>query len=318
MPDLSVELFGVRFKNPVWVASGTFGYGVEALELFDVSKLGAVVTKGISLRPREGNAPERIAETPCGMLNSIGLQNPGVEGFLKNIYPQIAHIDTHFVANVFGETEEEYVEVCKALEGAPKVVAYELNVSCPNVKKGGILFGHDPVVLGRLVERVKAQVRKPVLVKLSPNTGEVSSFARICVEAGADGIVLINTLLGMKIDVKGQKPELSTLTGGLSGPAILPVAVRMVWEVFSQLGRTVPIVGVGGIYDADSALQHVLAGATCVQVGTANFSDPYAPLSVIEGIRSYMEERSVESFTQLVGRAHRLVVRPSGSPQGGT
>ncbi len=309
MPDLSVELFGIRFKNPVWVASGTFGYGLEALELYDVSKLGAVVTKGISLRPRQGNAPERIAETPCGMLNSIGLQNPGVEGFLKKIYPEIKKIDTHFIANVFGEEEEEYVEVCLALEEAEKVVAYELNVSCPNVKKGGMLFGHDPEVLRRLVERVKSKVKKPVLVKLSPNTGDVKSFAKVCVEAGADGLVLINTLLGMKIDVNSQRPELSTLMGGLSGPAILPIAVRMVWEVFSYLGSSIPIIGVGGIYDTDSALQHILAGAVCVQVGTANFFDPYAPLRIIEGIEEYMRQRSVENFTDLVGKAHQLVVR---------
>ncbi|MFN3471845.1 MAG: dihydroorotate dehydrogenase [Aquificaceae bacterium] len=309
MPNLSVELFGVRFKNPVWVASGTFGYGLEALELYDVSRLGAVVTKGISLRQRQGNAPERIAETPCGMLNSIGLQNPGVEGFLKKIYPEIKKIDTHFIANVFGEEEEEYVEVCLALEEAEKIVAYELNVSCPNVKKGGMLFGHDPEVLRRLVEKVKSKVKKPVLVKLSPNTGDIKSFAKVCVDAGADGLVLINTLLGMKIDTKSQKPELSTLMGGLSGPAILPIAVRMVWEVFSYLGPSIPIIGVGGIYDTDSALQHVLAGAVCLQVGTANFFDPYAPLRIIEGIEDYMRQRSVENFTDLVGRAHQLVVR---------
>ena len=309
MLDLSVELFGIRFKNPVWVASGTFGYGLEAMEIYDISRLGAVVTKGISLKPREGNAPERIAETPCGMLNSIGLQNPGVEGFLKKIYPNLEKIDTHFIANVFGETEEEYVEVCLALESAKKVVAYELNVSCPNVKKGGMLFGHDPVVLSKLVERVKAKVKKPVLVKLSPNTGDIKGFAKVCTDAGADGLVLINTLLGMKIDTKSQRPELSTLMGGLSGPAILPIAVRIVWEVFSEFGHSIPIIGVGGIYDTDSALQHILAGAVCIQVGTANFFDPYAPLKVIEGIEDYMRERSIERFTDLVGRAHRLVVR---------
>ncbi len=309
MPDLSVELFGVKFKNPVWVASGTFGYGVEALELYDLSKLGAVVTKGISLKPRQGNAPERIAETPCGMLNSIGLQNPGVEEFLKKIYPQIKEIDTHFIANVFGEEEEEYLEVCLALEDAEKIVAYELNVSCPNVKKGGMLFGHDPEVLKRLIERIKARVKKPVLVKLSPNTGDIKTFARVCIDAGADGLVLINTLLGMKIDIKSQRPELSTLMGGLSGPAILPIAVRMVWEVFSQFGSSIPIIGVGGIYDTDSALQHILAGASCIQVGTANFFDPYAPLKIIDGIAQYMEERSLDAFTSLIGKAHQMVVR---------
>ncbi|MCS7170898.1 MAG: dihydroorotate dehydrogenase [Aquificaceae bacterium] len=310
MPNLTVEIFGVKFKNPVWVASGTFGYGIEALELYDVSRLGAVVTKGISLKPREGNMPERIAETPCGMLNSIGLQNPGVDDFLKKIYPQIKNVDTHFIANIFGEDEEEYVEVCSALEEADKIVAYELNVSCPNVKRGGMLFGHDESVLGRLVERVKASVKKPVLVKLSPNTGDLRPFARVCMDAGADALVLINTLLGMKIDIKTQKPELSTFMGGLSGPAILPIAVRMVWEVFSQLGSGLPIIGVGGIYDADSALQHVLAGAVCVQVGTANFFDPYAPIKILESIESYMSEKRIENFTDLVGRAHQLFVRP--------
>ncbi|MFN3264758.1 MAG: dihydroorotate dehydrogenase, partial [Aquificaceae bacterium] len=261
------------------------------------------------LKPREGNAPERIAETPCGMLNSIGLQNPGVEGFLRKIYPRIKDIETHFIANIFGETEEEYVEVCLALEGAEKVVAYELNVSCPNVKKGGMLFGHDPVVLGRLVDRVRARVRKPVLVKLSPNTGDVKAFARVCLDSGADGLVLINTLLGMKIDTRTQKPELSTLMGGLSGPAILPVAVRMIWEVFSEFGFSVPIIGVGGIHDTDSALQHVLAGATCIQVGTANFFDPYSPLKILDGLEEYLRERSIQSFSELVGRAHRMMVR---------
>ncbi|MEZ0361596.1 MAG: dihydroorotate dehydrogenase [Hydrogenobacter sp.] len=304
MIGLSVELFGITFKNPVWVASGTFGYGIEAMEIYDISKLGAVVTKGISLRPREGNAPERIAETPCGMLNSIGLQNPGVEGFLKKIYPEIEKIDTHFIANVFGETEEEYIEVCLALEEAQKIVAYELNVSCPNVKKGGMFFGHDPIILSKLVERIKAKVKKPVLVKLSPNTGDVREFAKVCIEAGADGLVLINTLIGMKIDIKAQKPDLSTVTGGLSGPAILPIAVRMVWEVYEQFGDSISIIGVGGIYDTDSAMQHVLAGASAIQVGTANFSDPYAPLKILEGIKGYMKEKQVKHFSQLVGKAH--------------
>lgn len=309
MPNLSISLFGVTFKNPVWTASGTFGYGLEAMELYELSNLGAIVTKGISLKPREGNPPERIAETPCGMLNSIGLQNPGVEGFLNKIYPAIKNIDTHIIANVFGETEEEYLEVCLALEGAEKVVAYELNVSCPNVKRGGMLFGHDPIVLGRLIDRLKSRLKKPVLVKLSPNVGNIREFAKVCIDAGADGLVLINTLLGMKIDVNSQRPELSTLMGGLSGPAILPIAVRMVWEVFSSYGQSIPIVGVGGIYDTDSALQHVLAGASCVQVGTANFFDPYAPLKILKGIDEYLEKRDIGDFRELVGRAHRMLVR---------
>ncbi len=303
--NLSVELFGVKFKNPVWVASGTFGYGVEAQEIFDVSKLGAVVTKGISLKPRLGNETPRIVETPCGMLNSIGLQNPGVEKFLKEIYPKIEHLDTHFIANIFGESEEEYVEVCVALEDAPKVVAYELNVSCPNVKKGGIVFGHDPVILGNLVESIKKRIRKPLLVKLSPNVTDVREFAKVCIESGADGLVLINTLLGMKIDIKRKKPDLATKTGGLSGPAILPIAVRMIYQVYEAFGDRVPIIGVGGISTWEDALEHVMAGASAIQVGTANFFDPLAPVKVLEGIESYMKEEGVEDFRELIGVAHR-------------
>ena len=305
MVDLSIELLGIRFKNPVWVASGTFGYGLEAREIYDLSKLGAVVTKGISLRPRLGNEPPRIVETPCGMLNSIGLQNPGVEKFLKELYPEIERIDTHFIVNVFGETEDEYVEVCKALESAEKVVAYELNVSCPNVKKGGILFGHDPVILGSLVEKVKKNIRKPLLVKLSPNVTDITEFARVCIDSGADGLVLINTLMGMKINVHKEKPELSTGTGGLSGPAILPIAVRMIWQTFERFGHRIPIVGVGGITTYEDALEHVYAGASAVQVGTANFYDPLAPLKVIEGIKAFMKGKGIKEFRDLVGRAHR-------------
>jgi len=300
---MEITLWGITFKNPVWVASGTFGYGVEGKELFPVEKLGAVVTKGISLKPREGNEPPRIAETPCGMLNSIGLQNPGVERFLREVYPRIKEVDTHFIANVFGETEEEYLEVCKALEGAEKIVAYELNVSCPNVKKGGILFGHDLKALSSLVEKVKGTVKKPVLVKLSPNVTDVREPARVCVESGADGLVLINTLVGMKIDVRKRRPDLATKTGGLSGPAILPVAVRMVYQVYEALGDRVPIIGVGGITTYEDALQHVMAGASAVQIGTALFFDPLSPLKVLEGIKDFLKEEGL-SFGELVGCAH--------------
>jgi len=304
-PDLSITLFGIRFRNPVWVASGTFGYGLEAQEIYDVSRLGAVVTKGISLRPRKGNEPPRIVETPCGMLNSIGLQNPGVEGFLRDIYPRIESIDTRFIVNVFGETEEEYVEVCLALESAEKVVAYELNVSCPNVKKGGMTFGQDRSALGSLVESVKKRVKKPVLVKLSPNVTDITEFAEVCVESGADGLVLINTLLGMRIDIRRGRPHLARGAGGLSGPAILPIAVRMVWQVYERFGERIPIVGVGGITTWEDALEHVYAGASAVQIGTANFYDPLAPLRVIDGIEEFMKEEGVDRFPQLVGRAHR-------------
>ncbi len=305
MNNISVELFGIRFRNPVWTASGTFGYGIEAQEIYDVSQLGAIVTKGISLKPRQGNEPTRIVETPCGMLNSIGLQNPGVEKFLKEIYPKIENIETHIIANVFGETEEEYIEVCLALENAEKIVAYELNLSCPNVKKGGIMFGHDPKVVFSLIEKVKGKVKKPILVKLSPNVTDVREFAKVSVKAGADGIVLINTLMGMKIDIYRAKPVLSTVTGGLSGPAILPIAVRIVWQVYEAIGDGVPIIGVGGIENTESALEHIMAGASAVQVGTANFYDPLAPLRIIEGLSRFIKEGNIKHITEVVGIAHR-------------
>ncbi len=305
MGNLSVELFGINFKNPVWVASGTFGYGLEAVEIYNVSRLGAIVTKGISLKPRQGNEPPRIVETPCGMLNSIGLQNPGVEEFLRRIYPLMISLNTNFIANVFGETEEEYVEVCLALEEAERIVAYELNVSCPNVKKGGIVFGHDLIALSSLVEKVKSKVKKPILVKLSPNVTDITEFAKVCVESGADAIVLINTLVGMRIDLKREKPALASGTGGLSGPAILPIAIRMIWQVYERFKDSIPIIGVGGITTAYDALEHIYAGASAVQIGTANFYDPLAPLKVIEGLEEFLKERNIKDFRTLIGKAHR-------------
>ncbi|NPA14557.1 MAG: dihydroorotate dehydrogenase [Aquificae bacterium] len=302
--DLSIQLWGIKFKNPVWVASGTFGYGLEANQIYDISQLGAVVLKGLSLKPRQGNEPPRIVETYCGMLNAIGLQNPGVEKFLTEIYPQLEKIDTHLVANVFDETEEGYVEVIKALNGCSKIVAYELNVSCPNVKKGGMIFGHDERVLASLIEKVKKATSKPVIVKLSPNVGDIKKFARVCVEAGADGLSLINTILAMKINVEKMKPELSIKTGGLSGPAILPIAVRMVYQVFEEVGQEVPIIGMGGITTYEDALEHILAGASCIQVGTANFYEPTAPLQIIEGIQKFMERKQIATFKELIGKAH--------------
>ncbi len=306
---LDIELFGLTFKNPVWVASGTFGYGVEGSEIYDISKLGAVVTKGLSLKPREGNPTPRIAETPCGMLNSIGLQNPGVEAFIKKIYPVIKDVDTHFIANVFGETEEEYVEVVKILEGVDKISAYELNVSCPNVKKGGVVFGQDPVVLRSLIEKIKSFAKKPLLVKLSPNVTDITEFAKICLEVHADGLVLINTLIGMKIDINAERPFLATKTGGLSGPAILPIAVRMIWQVYEKYGKAIPIIGVGGITTYMDALEHIMAGASAIQVGTANFYKPLAPLDIIDDLKDFINTKSLKHFKDLIGRAHKLDIK---------
>ncbi len=307
---LSFKLFGIEFKNPVWTASGCFSYGLEVAEnLYDISKLGAVVVKGLSYKPRAGNPPQRIVETPCGMLNSIGLQNPGVEYFAKNILPKLREYDTVIIANVFGEDEKEYLKVAEFLDKTDGVHALELNVSCPNVKKGGIAFGSDPDTLYSLVSKLKQVTSKPLLVKLSPNITNILDTATACVEAKADGLVLINTLLGMAIDVEKEEPILAMKTGGLSGPAILPIAVRMIYQVYEKYGTSVPIIGVGGITTAEDALQHILAGAVAVQIGTANFYDPYAPLKVIEGLERHLERKGYKHFLEVVGKAHKLKLK---------
>ncbi len=307
--SLSYELFGIKFKNPVWTASGCFSYGLEVAEnLYDISKLGAVVVKGLSYKPRTGNPPQRIVETPAGMLNSIGLQNPGIEYFSKNILPKLRNYDTVIIANVFGEDEEEYLKVGEFLDKTDGVHALELNVSCPNVKKGGIAFGSDPETLYNLVYKLKQITNKPLLVKLSPNVTDITQTAQACVEAKADGLVLINTLLGMAIDVNKEQPILATKTGGLSGPAILPVAVRMIYQVFEKYGSSIPIVGVGGITTAEDALQHFLAGAVAVQIGTANFYDPYSPLKVIEGLEEHLNKKGYKHILEIVGKAHKLKI----------
>ncbi|WP_456399481.1 dihydroorotate dehydrogenase [Persephonella sp.] len=308
--NLSFELFGIKFKNPVWTASGCFSYGLEvAKDLYDISLLGAVVVKGLSYKPREGNPPQRIVETPCGMLNSIGLQNPGVEYFISKILPELRNYDTVIVANVFGEDIDEYLKVAESLDKAEGVYILELNVSCPNVKKGGIAFGSDPETLYSLVKELKNVTDKPLLVKLSPNVTNILDTATASVEAGGDGLVLINTLLGMAIDVDREEPIISMKTGGLSGPAILPIAVRMIYQVYEKYGSSVPIIGVGGVSTAEDALQHILAGAVSVQIGTANFYDPYAPLKVIEGLKKHLERKRYSHFLELVGKAHKIKIK---------
>ena len=306
---LSYELFGIKFKNPVWVASGCFSYGLEVAEnLYDISKLGAVVVKGLSYKPRTGNPPQRIVETPAGMLNSIGLQNPGVEYFINEILPKLRNYDTVIIANVFGEDEDEYLKVATVLDKAEGVHALELNVSSPNVKKGGIAFGSDLETLYNLVYKLKQITDKPLLVKLSPNVTDITETASACIEAKADGLVLINTLLGMAIDVNKEEPILATKTGGLSGPAILPIAVRMIYQVYEKFGTTVPIIGVGGITTTEDALQNILAGAVAVQIGTANFYDPYSPLKVINGLEKHLKSKDYAHILQLVGKAHKLKI----------
>jgi dihydroorotate dehydrogenase (NAD+) catalytic subunit len=285
---LAVDIAGVRFANPVLTASGTFGYGVEFAPYMDLNRLGGVVVKGLSLKPREGNPGPRIAETPCGMLNAIGLQNIGVDAFIEEKMPELRRYSTRVVANIFGETIDEYAEVARRLDGVPGVDALEINISCPNVKKGGIVFGTDPREAARVVEAVKkAAGSTTVWTKLSPNVTDIKTMVRAVEDAGTDAISLINTLTGMVIDVEQRTTVLATGTGGLSGPAIRPVAVRMCWEAASVAG--VPIVGMGGIVTARDALEFIIAGASAVQVGTANFITPDAAIAVVDGIEEYVE-----------------------------
>lgn len=285
--DSSVLLGGLKLKNPVMTASGTFGYGLEFDPFMDLASLGAIIVKGLSLRPRRGNAVPRIAETPCGMLNAIGLQNVGVEAFIAEKVPLLAGIDTNVIANIFGETIEEYGEVARRLEDCPTVKAVEINISCPNVKRGGIVFGTDPGEAAKVVSAVKNSVRRlHVMTKLSPNVTDIKVMVRAVEEAGTDSISLINTLSGMAVDVKRRRPRLATVTGGLSGPAIRPVALKMLWEAASV--ATVPLIGVGGITTAEDALEFIIAGAAAVQVGTANFIDPASAEQVALGIEAYL------------------------------
>jgi len=281
-----VDIAGIKMKNPVMVASGTFGYGEEYSELIDLNKLGAIVTKSITLNPRPGNPPPRICETPAGMLNSIGLQNDGLKVFIEKQLPFLSKFDVPVIVNVAGETIDEYVEVSRTLSREPMVKGIELNISCPNVKKGGMAFGIDPKATKELIEEVRASTKLPLIAKLSPNVTDITVIAKAAVSAGADALSLINTVLGMAIDIKTKKPKLATVTGGLSGPAIKPIAIRMVWQV-AQVVK-VPIIGIGGIMNAEDAYEFLLAGASAVQIGTANFVDVETPIKIIEGLNKYM------------------------------
>ncbi len=295
---LSVEIAGIKFKNPVLTASGTFGYGSEFAPYTDVSRLGGIVVKGLSLKPRAGNPGPRIVETPCGMLNAIGLQNVGVDSFIKEKLPFLKKLRTNVIANIFGETVEDYKEVARRLDGVSGVSAIEINISCPNVKKGGIAFGVVPSEAQRVVSAVKNSVRIPVITKLSPNVTDIRVMVKAVEEAGTDAISLINTITGMVINVEKRRPEIGTVTGGLSGPAIRPVAVRMVWEA-AQVA-TKPIIGIGGIMTAKDALEFIIAGATAIQIGTANFVEPDSAVKVIDGIEEYIKRHKI-SVKDLVG-----------------
>ncbi len=297
--DLTVNIGHLKLKNPVMTASGTFGYGEEYAEFVDLNVLGAVVAKGISLKPMEGNPPPRICETPCGMLNAIGLQNVGLKKFLKEKLPYLRKFDTRVIVNVFGNTINEYVKLSKALDNAG-VDAIELNVSCPNVKKGGMIFGTDKKALAGLIAKVRQSVNKAILItKLSPNVSNIQEFSRIAEDAGSDALSLINTIPAMAIDIETRKPKLANITGGLSGPAIKPIAVRMVWEASKAV--KIPVIGIGGIINAEDAIEFILAGATAIEVGTANFVNPKATTEIIEGIEAYLQRKGILDVKDIIG-----------------
>jgi dihydroorotate dehydrogenase (NAD+) catalytic subunit len=307
---LGVELGGLRLKNPLIAASGTFGYGVEYEGILDLSLLGGIVSKGLYLEPRDGCAVPRIVETPSGLLNAIGLQGVGIRVFVKDVLPRLARYDTAVIVNLCGDTVEEYAEVARIAD-APGVAALEVNISCPNVKKGGIAFGGDPRMTHEVVSAVRQATRLPVIPKLSPNVADVTVFARVCEEAGADALSCINTLLGLAIDVERRVPRLAFGTGGLSGPAIRPIAVRMAWQAARAV--RIPVIGIGGITSTEDALEFLIAGCRAVQVGTANFVDPGIYARILAGLEAYLKRHGLESIDEVVGSLRF----PEGEAPGG-
>lgn len=296
---LEIELCGLPLKNPVMTASGTFGYGEEYALFFDLNRLGAIVVKGISLKPRPGNPPPRIMETPCGMLNAVGLQNVGVQAFVTEKLPFLREFNVAVIANIFGETIDEYRRVAEILTKATGVDAIEVNISCPNVKKGGVAFGAYPDSAAAITEKVRGETDLPVIVKLTPNVTDITEIARAVESAGADAVSLINTLTGMSVDIERRRPRLANVTGGLSGPAVKPVALRMVWQVVHSV--KIPVIGIGGISSAEDALEFLITGASAVQIGTANFIQPAATLEVINGIEDYMIRHQIVHIRELIG-----------------
>ena len=297
--NTKVNLAGVELKNPVMVASGTFGSGAEYSEFVDLNRLGAVVTKGVASVPWPGNPAPRIAETASGMLNAIGLQNPGIDLFSKRDLPFLEKFDTKVIVNVCGHSTEEYLDVVERLADEPRVDMLEINISCPNVKEGGIAFGQDPKAVEAITKAVKAKAKQPIIMKLSPNVTDITVMAKAAEAGGADCLSLINTLTGMKIDIERQTFAIANKTGGLSGPAVKPVAVRMVYQVANAV--KIPSIGMGGICTAEDAMEFILAGATAVSIGTANFTNPYTTVEVIDGIEAYMRRHGVEDINELIG-----------------
>lgn len=299
MVKLGISIGTLKFRNPVITASGTFGYGSEFNDFIDVSRLGGIILKGTTLEPREGHPYPRMAETPSGMLNAVGLQNKGIDHFEKNIYPVISGYDTNVIVNINGSYVEDYVALAERVNKLEKIPAIELNISCPNVKMGGMAFGTNPSSAREVTRAVRAVYSKVLIVKLTPNVTNIVEFARIAEEEGADSVSLINTLLGMSVDIKTMKPSLSTITGGLSGPAVKPVALRMVWQVAKAV--KIPVIGIGGIMSVNDAIEFFLAGATAIQIGTASFIDPQASIKILEGIPEYLVEKGFGDIKEIIG-----------------
>ena len=300
MDRLNVHIGDLSLKNPVMTASGTFGYGTEYADFIDLGRLGGIFVKGTTLEPRQGNDYPRMAETPSGMLNAVGLQNKGVDYFVKHIYPQVKEYDTNIIVNVSGSTISDYVQCAEKLTGLDKIPAIELNISCPNVKEGGMAFGTSCISAAEVTKAVRNVYPKTLIVKLSPNVTDIAEIACAVEAEGADSVSLVNTFLGMAIDAERRKPILSTITGGLSGPCIKPIALRMVWQVFNAV--KIPIIGMGGISSWQDAIEFILAGSTAIQVGTANFVDPTVSVKVLEGISHYLDRHNIASVNDLVGK----------------
>jgi dihydroorotate dehydrogenase (NAD+) catalytic subunit len=305
MVNLTFSIGDLHFKNPVLTASGTFGYGSEFDDFLDVSKLGGIVVKGITIEPREGNLYPRMVETASGMLNAVGLQNKGIDYFEEVIYPRVTEYETNIIANINGSYIDDYVALSERIDKLDKIPAIELNISCPNVKMGGMAFGTNLDSAREVTREVRAVYSKKLIVKLSPNVTNIVDFARVVEEEGADSISLINTLLGMAVNVNNMRPALSTITGGLSGPAIKPVALRMVWQVAKAVG--IPVIGIGGIMTASDALEFILAGASAVQIGTASFIDPQASVKILQGIESFLAERNISDIKDIIGFINRKI-----------
>ncbi len=296
---LAVQIGAIRMKNPVMTASGTFGYGVEFMDLMDLNRLGGIVVKGLSLEPVPGNPPPRIAETACGLLNAIGLENIGIEAFVKDKLPVLRTFDTPVIANIYGKSVGDYAQLAQKIDGIDGIDGIEVNISCPNVKAGGVAFGTDPNVAGEVVAAVKRRTGKTVIVKLSPNVTSVAGIARSVAASGADAVSLINTITGMAIDAETRRPVLGNITGGLSGPAIKPVALRMVWEVARAVD--IPVIGIGGIMTATDAIEFIIAGASAVQIGTASFVNPSACVEIISGMEDYLLRHNIVHISELIG-----------------